>query len=87
MLDAHNFLKRIIKPFYMKLYFGGADPPAVVPVNAAGRDANEATAAAKAAQLEREKLAKERGQAATILGGEQMQTKTTGKPTLLSGLS
>ena len=86
MIDAHNFLRRITKPFYMKLYFGGADPPKVQPANTSGQLANEANAAAKAAEDERMRLQKERGQAATILGGEQLKPETSGKATLLSGL-
>lgn len=79
--------KLLLIPVLPIIGFGGPDPPAVQQVNTSGRDANEAKAAADAAELERRRLAKERGQAASILGGEQYSPQTTGKKSLLSGIA
>ena len=76
----------LLIPIMPVLGFGGADPPPVQQVNTAGQDANTAKAASDAKDLERKKKEKERGQAATILGGDQFIPQTTGKKTLLSGL-
>jgi hypothetical protein len=84
MLDVYSLVKRYLT--HPKLYFGGPDPPAVQNISPAGQDANAAKAAGDAAELQRKKLEKERGQAANILGGKDIQTKTSDKPTLLSGL-
>ena len=64
----------------------GPSPPQVQPLNTAGQDVNAAAAAAKAADEEKTKLNKQRGQAANVLGGANMPTETSGKPSLLSGL-
>ena len=67
--------------------FGGSEPPKVENINTtAAEEANAAKAAAEAAELERRRLEKERGQASTILGGDKLVPETRGKPTLLSGL-
>ncbi len=67
--------------------FGSSSPPQVQPVNPQATDQNAAKAAADAQELERKKLEKERGQAATVLGGDQLNTTTMAKPSLLSGIS
>lgn len=67
--------------------FGSSSPPAVQTFDPAATDTNAAKAAADAEELQRQKLEKERGQAATVLGGSTLQTKTAGKPTLLSGIA